>query len=164
MRGEVIRVVAGRAGHGQNTPGRRFQGHDGTGFALQRLVSEVLQLGVNTRFDSRALVGLAGEGRLQLLQPQRIRFTRQHRVFRAFNTLACARDDGEVAGDWRIQFRLRVLTLVLESILRRYRLRQNCTVRGSDGSARDGELVVESSRIACVGVELVGAENHEAGG
>ena len=129
MRGQLVRVVARRAGHRENAPGLRLYGHRGAVVVLERLHCGRLQLGIDGRLDAGALVLLAGEQRLDMLPEQCVRFAGEQLILGGFDAAVGVLCDREIPGDWRVDVTLRVGALVGERIVHRVGFRDNRAVR-----------------------------------
>ena len=121
MLGEDIGVVARRTDHGDNPPGLGDDGDDSAVIPLvaQRLIRDILQFGVDGRFDGSALVLGAGQQRLEFLYGQRTRGTAEQGRSGRFDTAVGVLADGEEACDRRVFLSVGVRTLIGERVIRR---------------------------------------------
>ena len=136
MAGQLVRVVAGRADHGEDTAGFRLDGHCGAIRAAEAVVCGLLNLRIDGRFDIGALVLLPGEQRLEPLPEQLLRLARQQRAAGRFDAAPATLADGEESGDWRIQFAGGIGTLLPERIDGRIGLCDDRSVPGEKAPAR----------------------------
>ena len=164
MARQLVRVVAWRACHGENTTGFHFDGHGRAVIVGKTVVGGLLDFRINGRFDGRALVFLAGEQRFEPLPYQLVGLARQQRATRRFDTVPAALADREEAGDRRVQFAGGIGTLVGERVVRRVGFGDDGAVRSEDRTARSAILVVEGAGVARVVVELVRANRRDDGG
>ena len=67
---QFVRIITGRAHHGEDTTGADFDGHRRTIARTELIVGNLLQLGVDGGFDGRALIRSAGEHGLGPLPDQ----------------------------------------------------------------------------------------------
>ena len=164
MAGQLVRVVAGRTDHGEDTAGFRLDGHCGAIRAAEAVVCGLLNLRIDGRFDIGALVLLPGEQRLEPLPEQLLRLARQQRAAGRFDAAPATLADGEESGDRRIQFAGGIGTLVRERIVGRIGFCDDRSVRGENGPARCAVFVVQRADVTCVVGELVGSDGHDDGG
>ena len=67
---QFVRIITGRAHHGEDTTGADFDGHRRPIAPTELIVGNLLQLGVDGGFDGRALIRSAGEHGLGPLPDQ----------------------------------------------------------------------------------------------
>ena len=158
---QLVRIVAWRARHGENTAGLHFDGHGRAVIVGETVVGGLLDLRIDGRFDGRALVLLAGEQRFEPLPHQLVGLARQQRAARGFDTAPTALADGEEAGDRRIQLAGRIGALIGERVVRRVGFGDDGAVRRENRATRSTILVVEGAGVARIAVELVRADRRD---
>ena len=163
VHGQLVRIVAGGAGHGQDAPGFGIAGYDGALLAVQQLVGELLQRGVDGGLHRRALRLVAGEGVLELLPEQGIGLAVELFVARRLDAAVHAVRDGEVSGDGRVDRSVAVGPLVGEWVVDRVGLGQYGAVGGQDRATGRADGVVQHARVARIRVQIIGLDGRDDG-